>query len=321
MYIACYHPMFACKVGPGPDGKYHMKFNYNQDDAARFEVVQIPCGKCEGCRLDYSRQWANRIMLEAQYHEHSAFLTLTFDQDHVPISYTVDESTGEAFEAQTLVKRDWQLFMKRLRKHFEPVQLRFFMCGEYGSKTLRPHFHAIIFGLEIPDLQLYSRGKAGKPYMSSEILNRIWGNGYVIVGDLSWKSAAYVARYCMKKAHGQDAKYFEKLGMLPEFTLMSRNPGIAYQWYQDHPDLYDHAFINVSTEEGGQKFPPPKYFDRLREAEDPEFIAQLKKERKSFAEASMKAKLEGTDLDAWEYLAIEEAAKSARIKSLKRSAI
>lgn len=324
-FMACYHPIDALRYYNAREQKYQVRFmklsDFGKPLPDGVERIQIPCGKCDGCRLDHSRQWANRCMLELQYHKSSYFVTLTYDDQHVPWNMNPDVLTGEVRPAQTLDKRDWQLFMKRLRKAKEPEQLRFFMAGEYGSTTLRPHYHAIIFGLALSDLVPWSRTKHGDTLFRSAELERLWSKGFVTVGHVSWKSCAYVARYVMKKAHGNDAKYFEDLGMLPEFTLQSRRPGIARQYYDQHPDLYDSEYINVSTEDGGQKFPPPKYFDRLKAEDDPEFIEALKKKRRDFAEAAMKAKLEKTSLDEHDYLTVAESANASKIKSLRRDQI
>lgn len=114
------------------------------------EFVEIPCGQCIECRLQRSRRWADRCMLELGYHESSYFLTLTYDNDHIPKNPLIDYDTGEIYaENATLVKKDLQDFMKRLRRAYEykgyDNKLRFFACGEYGSQTLRPHFHIIVF--------------------------------------------------------------------------------------------------------------------------------------------------------------------------------
>ena len=118
----------------------------------RSALVPLPCGQCIGCRIDYSRQWANRCLLELKYHDSAWFCTFTYDDDHVPRTYYPDPETGEAIPALTLQKRDFQLLMKRIRKKFENDKIRFFMSGEYGSQTFRPHYHAILFGLHLDDL-------------------------------------------------------------------------------------------------------------------------------------------------------------------------
>ncbi|AVA31643.1 VP4 [Gokushovirus MK-2017] len=289
--------------------------------------VEIPCGKCLGCRLEYSRQWANRCLLENEYHESSYFVTLTYDQEHVPETWYPDPSTGEALRALTLRKRDFQLFMKRLRKH-TGQEIRYFAAGEYGTKTFRPHYHAIIFGLKLDDLTIVKKSPLGYPYYTSQTILRAWsvqqqGGSYaplgqIIVAPVTWETCAYTARYTAKKNGTQGSEYFASMNLEPPFVLMSRRPGIGNQWYVEHADLFDHAFINISTETGGKKFRPPKYFYNLLEKDNPKFAECLKDIRKANMDKYHKDKLLNTDLDYLDLLEVEERALQNRTKSLER---
>jgi hypothetical protein len=285
-------------------------------------LIKIPCGKCVGCRLEYSRQWANRCMLELQYHDSAYFCTFTYDDDHVPRTYYPDPETGEAFPAMTLQKRDFQLLMKRIRKHFPDDQIRFFACGEYGSQTFRPHYHAIIFGLHLSDLIPYKKVREGGEfytYYNSPSLQECWPYGFVVVGEVTWESCAYTARYVMKKLKGKEAVFYETHNIQPEFTLMSRKPGIAREYYDTHPDLFDYDKINISTPKGGKSFRPPRYFEKLFEVDQPLRSAELKEIKKRMAIESQKAKLTRTSLTGDELLEVEEAAQVNKLKSLRRS--
>lgn len=146
--MPCYHPLNALWLGNKPDGKKIIGFlgcpvNDNQTKVwykgryyDRSRLIQIPCGQCIGCRIDYSRQWANRCMLELQYHDSAYFCTFTYDDDHVPQSWYADPETGEAHPSLTLCKRDFQLLMKRIRKRFSDDSIRFFanrVTGEMRS--------------------------------------------------------------------------------------------------------------------------------------------------------------------------------------------
>ena len=338
-FVPCYHPLKAFVLGE-KDGKRLLKVTSYEVDhlersgdgfacmrsppTGRFgdvtEFVEIPCGKCSGCRLQRSREWANRCMLELEYHKSSYFVTLTYDDAHVPIHYYSDPETGEALPSMSLVKRDFQLFMKRLRKKFGEG-IRFFASGEYGSETFRPHYHAIIFGLELDDLVPYKRSAQGFQYFNSASLQEVWPNGFAVVAAVTWETCAYTARYVMKKLTGPEAEFYENFNIVPEFSLMSRKPGIARQYYEDHPDLYEHEFINISTEKGGRKFRPPKYYDKLFDLDCPEESAKLKAVRQKMAAEAQKAKLQKTTLSYLDQLAVEERNQLARIKSLKRSCI
>nr|CAI9750867.1 replication initiation protein [Microvirus sp.] len=337
--MPCYHPLKAFVIGV-KDGKRQLKVvSYDVDHLERSgdgytgvstpsynrlgdktEWLQIPCGQCVGCRLERSRQWANRCMLELQYHKSSYFVTLTYDEDHVPVSMYGDRETGEAHPSLTLRKRDFQLFMKRLRKKFGDG-IRFFAAGEYGTETFRPHYHAIIFGLELDDLEVYNRSAQGFTYYNSPALQACWQNGFAVVAEVSWDTCAYTARYVMKKLTGAESQFYSDFNIEPEFSLMSRRPGIARQYYDDHPDLYQYDYINISTEDGGRKFRPPKYFDRLYDLDCPEDSARLKEIRKNLAIEAQKAKIGQSSLTYLEQLAVDEAAKLSQIKSLKRSLV
>ena len=338
-FLPCYHPLKAFVLGE-KDGKRLLKVtSYEVDHLERSgdgfaccthpaygrpgditKFVDIPCGKCSGCRLQKSREWANRCLLELQYHKSSYFVTLTYDEEHVPYHLYDDPSTGEAFTSLSLEPRDWTLFMKRLRKKFGDG-IRFFAAGEYGSETMRPHYHAIIFGLELDDLQPYKKSMQNFQYFNSPSLEKVWGNGFVVVASVTWETCAYTARYVMKKLYGAEAEFYDNFNLEPEFTRMSRKPGIGRQYYDDHPDLYEYEFINISTEKGGRKFRPPKYYDRLFDVDCPEESAKLKAIRTKMADEAKKAKLQKTTLSYLDQLAVEERNNLARIKSLKRSCI
>lgn len=332
--MSCYHPLKALAVGKTMNGKTNYKFindyfliNYKMRTGKPFpedKIQYLPCGQCLGCRLDYSRQWANRCMLELQYHESSFFVTLTYDDFHVPRSWYTDPSTGEAFQSLTLQKRDFQLFMKRLRKRFSDQHIRFFMCGEYGGQTMRPHYHAIIFGLKLDDLVEYKKSPQGFSYYNSPSLQACWSDqegrpiGYAVVADVSWESCAYTARYILKKQKGDEAHFYTDFNIQPEFTLMSRKPGIARQYFDDHPDIYDYDFINLKTEKKGLKFKPPRYYDNLFDIENPERMSEIREIRQKMAQSAQKMKLERTSLSVEEMNEVSERVKASQIKSLQR---
>lgn len=305
------------KVGKHFEVSYVPIQSQRADYAVR-EFTQIPCGQCIGCRLEYSRQWANRCMLEKEYHDSAYFVTLTYDDLHIPRSVYSDPETGEAFESLTLRKRDFQLFMKRLRKRFSDDNIRFFACGEYGSETFRPHYHAIIYGLHIQDLKVYKRSFDGHTYYNSDSLSSCWNLGFAVVADVSWETCAYTARYVMKKAKGQSKTFYDEHGLEPEFTLMSRKPGIGRQWYDDHPDCYEYDKINISTLSGGRSFKPPRYFDKLYDLENPDELAEIKAIRQRVAKAATEAKLRATDLDYLSLLEIEENSLKKKANGLLR---
>lgn len=320
--MACYHPLKAWPVGVNPESgktKYVVTGQDTLDVASKTgDPIQVPCGKCVGCRLSYSRQWADRCVLESLYHPFNYFITLTYDDEHVPGTFYGDEF-GEAIDAYTLDKRDLQLFFKSLRNNFGNNSFRYFACGEYGEETFRPHYHILLFAdFEITDLVSF-RFERGNWYYKSDTISRIWHRGNILVGEMTWESAAYTARYCMKKINGLSGKDYEFFNMVPEFTVMSRRPGIGYQYYQDHKlEIYSNLSFSIATPKGGKKLRPSKFYDRMFDLDDPAAMQDIKKQRMESAVAAMDRKLSETDLDYQSYLAVEEAAVLDRTKKLIR---
>lgn len=362
--MSCYYPLIGIPNGVNPNGKTHYLIKPYKESVWREFVqnppplgppVKIPCGKCIGCRLDYSRQWANRCMLEAQYHPEGTcwFFTITYNDKYVPKVVTQDPETGKSVPAYTLRKRDFQLFMKRLRKAFSDDRIRFFAAGEYGSETFRPHYHAVIFGLHLVDLEPWSKSKNFQLFTSKSIA-KIWSmcynknmesslckEGYaslapesfeeegkvyepygrIVISPCTWETCAYTARYTAKKSNTLYPEFFERFGLQAPFTLMSRRPGIGRQYYEDHPDLFDYRYINVSGEDGGIKFTAPRYFDRLLEKENPVLLETLKLQRRYFAEEVDKSKEVRNTYGYEKRLKVEELEKQAVAKMLRRSSV
>lgn len=283
--------------------------------------VMVPCGNCVACRLEYSKDWANRMLLEAQYHERNSFITLTYDEQHVPITeYTNDEGVTDL--SMTLVHADFTSFMKRLRRRLEydfDVHIRFYACGEYGSHTFRPHYHAIIFGWDFPDRNVYQQTVSGK-LCTSRLLQECWSYGFTTVSDMSWETCAYVARYCMKKV-GRDMKeFYDTFALEPEFVVMSRMPGIGFQWYEDHKqdNFYKYDAIDLATPKKGYHFRPPRYYDRKYDIDYPEQMSLIKDNRCKQARMLLDLRERTSQLSYLECLAIQERQKTSQVKSLKR---
>lgn len=285
--MPCYSPLkgyLANKVNPS--GKRSVVFNAREGFTDK--PIEIPCGQCIGCRLERSRQWAIRCVHEAQMHEHNVFLTLTYNPEHLP-------------KGGTLVKRDFQLFIKRLRKHYGK-NIRYFHCGEYGENLGRPHYHACMFNLNVKDKKLFKENRGTRLYTSSTI-EKIWGKGFVTLGEVTFESAAYVARYITKKVNGKKALEFYK-GKEPEYTTMSRRPGIAKKWFDKYSsDVYPSDSIVVR----GIETKPPKYYDNNYMK-----IEEIKLARK------IKAKEKALD-NTPERLQVKQNIKLKQYSQLKRS--
>jgi hypothetical protein len=173
----------------------------------------------------------------------------------------------------SLSKRDLQLFFKRLRKQL-CFPVRYYAAGEYGDKTFRPHYHVCLFGYDFPDRVLFKRTDVGDLYISQSLID-IWGKGHCLIGGLSFESAAYVARYCVKKIVGKDADA-HYAGRQPEFALMSRRPGVGAGWLAKYgSDVYPSDQLIVR----GFPSKPPRYFDDRMSLTSPEVVATVKFDR------------------------------------------
>lgn len=286
-------------------------------DKAITEFIEIPCGRCIGCRLDYAKMWADRCMMEASKYSDNCFVTLTYDDEHLTYNESIDPDTGVVNRMPTLVKRDVQLFMKRLRKRFGN-DIRFFCCGEYGDKTHRPHYHLILFNFKFKDLTVLKRSFSGDYYYTSDELSKIWTNGNHLLGDCTWNSCNYVARYITKKQYGKDAIY-EKINVLPPFLLMSRRPGLARDFYElNKEQLYRYEKYYLSSPSGSLAITPPRYFDKLYELDSPEEYARLKEKRISAAKDCSKIKSELSSLEKSDQFKVDEQVKINRTKVLSR---
>jgi len=239
--------------------------------------VDLPCGQCIGCRIQRSRQWAARCVHEASMHEANCFITLTHRE--LPPE-RVDKKTGEIIPVGSVDVRVWQLFAKALRRKIG--RFRFFMCGEYGDENHRPHYHALIFGHDFRADRVVYKHKPHRLW-TSETLTKTWGHGHAIIGSLTYETAAYCARYCMKKVNGPDAETHyqrtrpdtgERYNVRPEFVTMSRRPGIGAPWLEAFKsDVYPSDQVVI----GGKTFRPPRFYDNnLPEGE----LEALKKKRR-----------------------------------------
>lgn len=295
--MACFHPLTAYRVADGSI-LFHAKRGGDQ--------IQLACGQCVGCRLERSRQWAVRCVHEAQSHANNCFVTLTYDNSSVP------RDGGLRYS-------DFQLFMKRLRKRFPNETVRFYMCGEYGENYGRPHYHACIFGLDFPDRTVHARTGSGFFIYRSKILEQLWPHGFASVADFSFESAAYVARYVMKKITGQAAEshyevYDEVTGEIfnrtPEFNHMSLKPGIGALWFEKF-GMTD-VVVRDAVVINGVEATVPRYYDKLLKRRDPLRYDDIKTQR-----VLDSYRLRGDNTD--ERLAVKEEVLRARIRTLRRS--
>ncbi len=239
-------------------------------------------------------------------HKENCFITLTYNKKHLPSDGSLDLD-------------HWQKFLKRFRKYLakQDIEIRTYHAGEYGTKHFRPHYHALIFGYDLPDQVLHQVNNGINLY-TSKILSDIWGKGFVSVGKVTMESAGYVARYILKKQHGDAAQeHYERvdpytgevINLKPEYTTMSNRPGIAREWFVKYGgDVYPDDFITMK----GKKFKPPKYYDGLYEHQDPKGLKKIK--IRITAAAEKKAKDNTADR-----LAIREAIHKLKASKLPRN--
>lgn len=288
--MPCFHPLTAYRTEGG-----EIVFRERADS----RPLELPCGRCIGCRLERSRQWAVRIMHEAKGWEVNSFLTLTYSDNHL--------------RPEGLRHRDFQLFWKRLVKATGPK--RFYMAGEYGETTGRAHYHACAFGYKPADLVYHARTDSGERLYTSESLTKLWGLGHASVGEVTFESAAYVARYVMKKVTGQLAQehyaQVDENGELtmrtPEYNCMSRRPGIGRRFVERwRTDIYPHDHVVVN----GKACKPPRYYDKWLAMVDPAEWDEVKVNRELEGQ--------GRPSEPTERLLAMEKVQQARLNQLRR---
>lgn len=206
--------------------------------------IYVPCGHCKQCLLKSTYDWAHRIMIEAQHHDKNCCVTLTYDDEHLPVD-------------RMLNYRHVQLFLKKLRKSFAPSTIRFFCSGEYGDRFARPHYHIILFGYWPPDVE-YMFTRHHNRFYKSLSLNALWSHGFATVGTLTEKSAFYCAKYLQKLN-------FSDMPVKP-FVHMSLRPGIGYQAY-DYDMLYSPKLYVC-----GRAFALPRYYRKRLAFDFPEIF-------------------------------------------------
>ena len=304
--MACYHPLTAYQAASGEVVFY---------ESARHDIVRtltLPCGGCIGCRIDRSRQWAIRCLHEAKMWKHNCFITLTYSDEFLP-------------EDKSLHYEHFQKFMKRFRKRFKGLSLdskgaspiRFYMAGEYGENFGRPHFHACIFNFDFEDKTFWQKTGSGSRIYRSKALEELWPYGWSTIGEVTFESAAYVARYIMKKITGKNADdHYEFINpntgeitlRKPEFNKMSLKPGIGFDWYEKYQtDVYPHDYVVID----GKKMKPPRFYDKKFKKDYPIEFDMIQFQRISAAKERFE---DSTD----ERLKVREQVAHAKLALLKR---
>lgn len=271
--MPCYSPLTAYRPVEGGPLQWR--------ETANNREIRINCGQCIGCRLEKSRQWALRCTHEAQLHQQNCFITLTYDDQHLP-------------EHGSLYKPHLTDFWKRLRHHCGPF--RYYACGEYGETTQRAHYHACLFGIDFNDKTPLRRIGEHVLYISEKLTN-IWGHGNTSIGSLTFETAAYTARYVTKKlSKGQsrfvrlDNETGEIIPLVQPFAVMSLRPAIGSEWLHKYAkDVYGADKDSITVR--GIKMKPAKYYDALYDKIDNEHMAVIKSKRANSFEGATDAEL------------------------------
>lgn len=358
--MPCYHPLIrledTTKWVKAEDGhRYHPAKVVSQECYGDLENLKdsfyhkqqiIPCGKCIGCRLDYSREWANRGYLEAKGWEQNWFCTITYDEEHIPIPEEVESSDGFTYTNDgswtgTLVPKDLQQFIKNVRQIMKRERgeenIRFMACGEYGSESMRPHYHIIFFNLNLPLEDLYSPRIINKEiYYQSKIIERAWGGiryldekqtivnpnskGISNISEATWNNIAYTARYITKKINGKESEeLYAEAGKVKEFLRVSRMPGIGEKYYREHwQEIYERDEIIIKNKAGTISSKPPKYFDELYKKDHPKEFKKLQEKRIKEAKQGNKLKDQQTSIFRQQQNELMERSKEEQHQKLVR---
>ncbi|AXL15581.1 replication initiator protein [Microviridae sp.] len=346
--MPCYKPLEAWHSAElNANGRRPLVFKFDANTCG--QPIEIACGQCIGCKLERSRQWAIRCHHELQLHENNTYITLTYNDEHLPEDGSLDKS-------------HFQLFMKRYRQHLyrntqklnkklklkgdnrlKSPKISYFMCGEYGercadcklnkkdcfnsnanheflSELARPHYHAIIFGDDFDD-KYHFKTVNDFPYYRSPTLEKLWGKGHCTIGEANFKSAAYIARYITKKITGDKAEQHYKIfntetgvlhDVIPEYANPSRNPAIAKNWYEQYKRDLDKGFITID----GTKIPIPKYYNTLLDREDdPEYAYDIELRKLNKMES---IRIADKSDNTRERLQVKEHIKRKKLKLLTR---
>jgi hypothetical protein len=275
--MPCFYPIRVYSFKHPETGKSVINFNIPK---GKDPNLSLPCNKCIGCKLEYSRQWAVRCTHESMLHSENCFITLTYDDIHLP-----------RLPLATLVPEHLCKFFKKLRMRIwrqYGLRVRHYSCGEYGEVSGRPHYHSLLFGFRPRD------GIRIKPDLFySEWLSDVWQYGNCSFGDVTFESACYVTGYVAKKVGRCADDYLsideftgEVFQIHPEFCRMSRGDGkddpvfsggIGHGFYSKYSDdMYRNDLVVLGSRQSGK---PPRFYDKHLELDNPELYSRIKDTR------------------------------------------
>ena len=232
--------------------KDYVVYAKGRNGLALYNYEEIPCGHCLGCRLAKAKDWATRIEMETAMNPNDNwFLTITYNEANFP---------------KSLSKRDMQLFIKKMRKE---DKLRYFLAGEYGPKTARPHYHMILLNHNIGETKKWN----AKLFKCTD-LEKIWGKGNIMGAPAEPSAIAYTTQYTVKKAYELEKDWPE--GIERPFILMSRRPGLGASYLENKEIKDGNIYIRGTKKQ-------PRYVKNKLEKMNPELLEKLKEEGKKLA--------------------------------------
>jgi len=273
--MSCLYPvkiwlLLAQFRSPGTKTVLHEDYKIPKKYLDRYKQTVRPCGTCIECRLQKSAYIATRCVHQSKMSDHNCFLTLTYEDQNLPLD-------------KSLHTRDMQLFWKKLRKQFPHKTIKYYAAGEYAPDTDRPHYHACVFNHDFLDRQYYKKTENDDKIYTSETLNDLWGHGHCFIGDVTFESAAYVARYTIKKIYGPEAETHylryhpdgQPYWLTPERSWSSQ--GLGEEWFlKYYSDVYPSDQITLY---GGRQLMPPPYYDKLLLKHDPDLWERVQNQR------------------------------------------
>lgn len=267
--MACFNPILSKPIIPRQRAQFQKitttkeyKYLINYDWKNQ---TMLPCRKCIGCKTDHAKEWALRAKLENKYSSNNFFITLTYKNEYIP-----KNKNGH----NTLKPEDLKRFIKSIRKHFERQNhtgIKYLASSEYGTKTMRPHYHICFFNLPLTDTEFLKK-KKGNPYYISKTIDKIWNKGIHVIGKTTYESAGYTARYTLKKLNKIE---YKKIDIEPERLTMSKGIGLKY-FKENWTKIYKYDYIPTDD----INFKPPKYYDRKLKEINPKLLEEIKEHRK-----------------------------------------
>lgn len=311
--MGCLKPIQTYKISKGQQVKFK---KYSEVDVLKWDMNlnwkkndSVPCRKCIGCRLDNAREWAIRCTFESQMYKDNWFVTLTYSPDNLPIN---------EIGIPTCKRKELNKFINSVRKHFERqghFGIKYLAASEYGTKSKRPHYHILFFNLPLNDCEMTGAyNNLGQPYFVSKLLDKIWNKGMIMIGQVSYESAGYVARYNLKKQSKID---YEKYKLEPEKVVMSKGIGKEY-FYRNYEKIYKYDCVYVMTDKGMKRLKPPRYFDRLYDELKPDKLQEIIARRNELAKKRLGDEIMYGSCDYVSNLGLKQSLLDKKIKSLKK---